>query len=481
MELAGAYAGRKHPIAGRQAIIGRSPAAEVRLDKLDVSREHARLYVDARGHWNVEDLGSRNGICINGTPVIGDRIEHGDRLQIGGNTLFMFGCYDQLEEQIAQFRRAESSGTEAAGIAHDFNNLLSVLVSTIDLLQQHQRIGTVASSLLDECLADMRDATNRSKELVAQLLRLAQSKGSNSQAPQIDCTRLLDRVATLCRRTFGPTYEFNVSIDAGLLVRAHPVQLKQVVMNLLVNARDAMPTGGKVRVHADTQLLEAPTSSNLFLSPGRYVRIDIEDQGEGMDAHTSSRVFEPFFTTKGAERGTGLGLSIVQTLVRENGGRIQVRSEPGVGTTFTILLPAATPDNKPASTPTPSREPERHSFTSKLLLVDDDPHVLRAYARLLREIGYDVLVATNGREALRRYSAHHPEIELVLLDVAMPVLDGYATFSELRKYDPAARVLLFSGCVDTRVATLIDAGACGFLPKPCGSEALKRAISTALN
>ncbi len=484
VELAGSRTGRVHRVEGAEVVIGRDPLASLQVAGNDISRRHARLYND-EGAWHVEDLGSRNGICVNGRPVAQSRLAFGDHLQLGGSTLFVFTYYDQLEEQIMQVQRMESMGSLAGGVAHDFNNLLSVLVGNIDFLEQRRRIGEVELEVLGECLQEMRNASSHAEDLIRQLLRFSRpSRGGASTV--VDCARLLFDAVRLCRRTFGPTIEIVAHADKELSVQGDLGQLNQIVMNLLINARDAMPEGGRLTVRATTLLFDHEVVSVPYLTAGSYVRIEIEDSGVGMDEETRRRVFEPFFTTKEPDQGTGLGLSTVYGLVRKHGGHIQVRSELDEGTTFTVFLPSAIPaEYEPSATSPVDDRLEAESLLfgmPKMLLVDDDQAVLRTTSRLLRQIGYEVLVAASGEEAIEVYRAKQAEIELVLLDVLMPGLDGDGTFAKLREYDPGVRVLLISGRADEgRIAALLHAGARGFLPKPCGARSLQQAISDVLS
>jgi two-component system cell cycle sensor histidine kinase/response regulator CckA len=484
VELVGSRTGRVHRIECNEAIIGRDPSAQVLVESGDISRRHARIYCD-QGEWAVEDLGSRNGICVNGRPVAQSRLSFGDHLQLGGSALFVFTYYDQLEEQILQVQRMESMGSLAGGVAHDFNNLLSVLVGNIDFLEQRRQVDDVDPKLLGECLGEMRDAAGHAENLIRQLLRFSRPSRGGANA-MVDCSRLLLDAIGLCRRTFGPKISFVVQADDELQVQGDAGQLNQVLMNLLINGRDAMPNGGTLTVRATALAFDHDAASAPYLTAGRYVRVEIEDSGVGMDEPTRSRVFEPFFTTKEPDQGTGLGLSTVYALVRKHGGHVQVRSDLGQGTAFTVYLPAAGAAGDEQTTTRPVEDiagAEAELFgMPKVLLVDDEPAVLRTTSRLLRQIGYEVLVAANGSEALELYRDNSAEIELVLLDVLMPGLDGGGTLAKLREHDPGVRVLLISGRADERrIAKLLEAGAQGFLSKPCGASSLQQAIAAALN
>ena len=485
VELVGARTGRVHRLSAAEAIIGRDEEVGIRIDAHDVSRRHASIRQDDAGEWILEDLGSRNGTLVNGRPIASASLAFGDHVQLGCSVLFVFTYYDQLEEQILQVQRMESMGSLAGGVAHDFNNLLSVLIGNIDFLEQRRRLGDIDDTLLRECLSEMRDAAGRSEQLIRQLLRFA--RPSTGAVTNVDCSRLLADVAGLCRRTFGPAIELEVAAAPHLLVYGDAAQLHQVFMNLFINARDAMPTGGRLEVNVSLRALDGEALGGVpFLAPGPFLRVEVRDSGHGMDEETQARVFEPFFTTKQADKGTGIGLSTVYALVRKHGGHIQVRSLAGQGTTFIVYLPAVQPGVQRQSTkPADHLADQAEAFLlggSTVLLVDDDPAVLRTTGRLLGQIGFDVLEATSGEEAIGLFNKRRREIELVILDILMPGMGGEETLQRLRAIDATVRVLLISGRVDSdAVAPLLAAGAHGFLPKPCGATALRHAIDRVLH
>lgn len=477
VQLTGLQRGRVHQLHGYAALIGRDAEADLCIDAADVSREHARLWRGDDGTWSIDDLGSKNGVGLNGRPVRRAQLAFGDRLQFGAGTLFVFTYHDDVEEQIRQVQRFEAMGMLAGGVAHDFNNLLGALVSNIDFLDSQREVGELDAATLAECLGEMLEATGRAEQLIRQLLRVARSKAG---AGQVDLSDLLEEVAGLCRHKLGPDIELALRVPAQAWVCGDAAQLHQVFMNLLVNARDAMPQGGRVEVLVAPRMLDKGASGGL--APGPYFSVVVRDTGHGMDAETRRRAFEPFFTTK-AVSGTGLGLATVFALVRGHGGHIHVDSSQGQGTSVSVLLPAAGPQQaeKKRRKVTDGLTPVGLGLSrpgAKALMVDDDPAVLRTTARLLEQLGFDALTAQSGLEAVRIFEQHHEEIEFVLLDVVMPELDGAQTLALLRDIDPAVVVLLTSGHVDEQILEpLLATAASGFVAKPFGVNALRGAIA----
>lgn len=484
VELTGSRTGRVHRLTHPDNVIGRDPVvgSGVQLEEDDVSRRHARIF--RRGEfWVIEDMGSRNGTLLNGEFINEAKIlSFGDHLQFGGRILCVFTYYDQLEEQIHQVQRMESMGALVSGVAHDFNNILSVMIGNVDYLDHCRQDGALDEAEVEELLAEMRQASAQAEELVRQLMRF--SRPSTSGATVVDCSRLIKEATDLCRRTFGPKIELIIDVTLDLRVYAESGQLNQILMNLLINARDSMREGGKIEVSAKRRVIEG--ADMPFLSAGPYICIEVGDSGSGMDEETRQRVFEPFFTTKKSEKGTGLGLSTVYSLVRKLGGYINVRSELGKGSTFSLYLPAIQTGRHHVVTQPADKSICRAAHTlfygmPRVLLVDDDEAVLRTTSRLLQKIGFDVCTAASGEEAVEIFEKEKDEIQLVLLDVLMPGLDGARTFGLLRKIDPSIRVLFISGHVEAKsVDSFIESGACGFLPKPCSANNLKEAIDAVL-
>jgi signal transduction histidine kinase/CheY-like chemotaxis protein len=465
-------------------VIGRQHQAQICLPVEDISRRHLSIRRSAAGRYVLEDLGSRNGTSVNGVPVKNHVLEFGDKIRVGAKTLLMFTPYSQLEDQLLQSQKMESIGQLAGGIAHDFNNILAALLANISFMRGVDQRTTFGATDVRDCLGEMEAAALRAAELTQQLLGFARRTTHEERPVQI--SKLLDEAAVLVSRTFPSAVELYLDADPGLTVGGDATQLHQVVINLLINARDAMPAGGRITVNAsgvtvsDAEVVRLP-----FLLPGAYALVAVKDTGTGMDEATRRRVFEPFFTTKPQGKGTGMGLATAYGIVKNHGGHVDVESRPGAGSTFKVYLPLRT-----AAATTTTAEPAlvsaedsstRNIARGLILVVDDEEIVRQSARRLLEAMGYGVLVAADGVKATEVFEQHHDMIELVLLDMVMPNLGGAETFHKLRAIKPAIKVLLSSGHAEqASVRALIAAGAVGFLPKPYDSTAIGAAIKAAL-
>ena len=377
-----------------------------------------------------------------------------------------------------QTQKLESLGVLAGGIAHDFNNLLTIILGN-------------ASLALDELpsIAPARDSLRviektalRAAELCRQML--AYSGQGRFVIETIHLDELIHEMTALFQSSLPRQATLNLNLaDALPPLRGDPSQIRQVVMNLVINAAEALgDCGGVVTVSTGAMqcrpddLVGACREERL--TEGMYVWLEVSDTGCGMDAKTQQRIFEPFFTTKFT--GRGLGLSAVLGIVRGHQGALQMVSAPGQGTTFRALFPAAPPAGPQAVLPTPaSRGAWRGVGT--VLLVDDEDSVRTLGARMLERIGFQVLVASDGQEALELYPVCQREIVLVLLDLTMPYMDGEETFQRLRHLDPQVRVVMTSGYTETAMAARFSGQPrCGFLPKPYTLEGLTRCLREAL-
>ncbi|MBK8479825.1 MAG: response regulator [Proteobacteria bacterium] len=483
--LAGPHTGRVYSLQ-ESALIGRGSEALVRLEVPEISRRHALISRKITGRWVIEDLGSRNGTMVNGTPV-GDEphpLQFGDRVQIGSHVMFVFTRYDQLEEQVLQSQRMEAVGRMAGGIAHDFNNLLAAITSTVEFLIQAAAEGTVKPPVLDECLGDIRQAARRAVELTSCMLDLSRRELGRPAA--VDVSAVIHEVMQLSRRTFPGEIQVEEAIAPGMFVMGQRAQLHQALMNVCVNARDAMSGcgGGTVAVSLARVDASVPGGVPLLLAGrGSFIVAKITDTGVGMDEDTAQRAFEPFFTTKGPDKGTGLGLSTVYAVVKNHGGHVEVESHPGQGTTFRIYLPAmAASDQEEAlvcDTPMRTQRIATDKPAEKtILVVDDDQNVRRSLVRLLDQLGYGVLAAGGAHEALEVFGEHQERIDLVLLDIVMPEVSGEQVFHQLRALRPALPIALMSGFAPQgSTQSMLRAGADGFLHKPFEREALQRLLN----
>jgi PAS domain S-box-containing protein len=343
-----------------------------------------------------------------------------------------------LEEQIGQMSKLEAIGTLAGGVAHDFSNILTGILGYADIIAQEG----LAPSAQQE-IGVIRELSQRAAGLTRQLL--AFSRRQPLQTRTVDLNDLIAELTRMLARLIGEHVTQVLSLAPDLVtVRADPGQIEQVIMNLAVNARDAMPDGGTLTIEtANAVLDEAYAATHAGVTPGEYALVAVSDTGKGMDEATCARIFEPFFTTKGVGEGTGLGLATVYGIVKQHGGNIWVYSEPGCGTTFKIYLPLAGNEAEVAAQPAPPPEASRGEET--ILLVEDDPSVLEIAQRALESHGYRVLVVADPAQAEGVLDAYEGEVALVVTDVVMPNLFGPALVERLQAGRPSLRVLYMSG------------------------------------
>jgi PAS domain S-box-containing protein len=363
---------------------------------------------------------------------------------------------NQLEEQLRQSQKLDALGRLAGGIAHDFNNLLTAILGYNEMLCEEIRDLPEALGFAGE----VRMAAEKAGALTFQLLAFSRRQGAQPQA--LDLNEAVARIDKMLRRIIGEDIELQIHAANDLYtVRADPSQIDQVIVNLVVNARDAMPEGGKLAVEtANVELTGEYSGLHIGVQPGRYAMLAVSDTGQGMDAATLSRIFEPFFTTKELGRGTGLGLSIVHGIVKQSGGDIQVYSEPGVGTSFKVYLPAA--EGK-ARTNAAAKVPTHPGAAGEtILLVEDEEQVRNLTRVMLRREGYRVLEASGGSAALALIRNRRQRIDLLLTDVVMPRMRGMDLAREARKVRRDLKVLFMSGYTD---AGAVSRGAL-FIQKP---------------
>ncbi len=345
----------------------------------------------------------------------------------------------ETELQLQQLQKMNAIGQLAGGVAHDFNNLLQVIVGHLELAIEE--IGTRDTIRGD--LEHAQAAADRASAVTRQLL--AFSRQQVLDPVPLDLSEVVTEMMKMLRRLIGEDIELEVQHDRNLpTVLADRTQMEQVLMNLVVNARDAMPMGGSMIIAtADFSIDAAFRNSHPWATHDRYVRVRISDTGRGMDEKTLSQVFEPFFTTKGPHQGTGLGLATVYGIVQQHGGMVVAYSRLGVGTTMEVYLPAAIAGS-PVTKESESETPETRGKET-VLLAEDEPSLLALISRIMAHAGYTVHSASNGEEAISLYESHRDEISLAVLDVTMPKLGGPEVLEHIRRTRPDLPALFLSG------------------------------------
>ncbi|HEX3182863.1 MAG TPA: ATP-binding protein [Beijerinckiaceae bacterium] len=391
-------------------------------------------------------------------------------------TLYALDTTEQraLQENFAQSQKMQAIGQLAGGVAHDFNNVLTAIIGFSDLLLANHRPTDPAF----HDIMQIKQNANRAAGLVRQLLAFSRRQTLRPQVLQLG--EVLSDLHMLLRRLVGETIELDVKHGRDLwLVKADLNQFEQVIVNLVVNARDAMPEGGKivVRTHNVTEAQCADFGESQ-LTPADYVLIEIEDEGHGIPADVRDKIFEPFFTTKEVGKGTGLGLSMVYGIVKQTGGFIFVDSAVGEGTTFRIFLPRHVPDENEVAAKIEAAKPAADLTGHGTILLVEDEEAVRAFsARALRSRGYTVLEAASGLDALDVVEQSGSEIDLIVSDVVMPEMDGPTMFGELRKRGLKCRVIFVSGYAEEAFAKNLPEGEdFGFMPKPFTLKQLIEAV-----
>jgi two-component system, cell cycle sensor histidine kinase and response regulator CckA len=384
----------------------------------------------------------------------------------------------RLEDQLRQAQKMESVGRLAGGIAHDFNNLLTVINGTVELILSDAG----HHEPLRGDLSAIREAGDRAATLTRQLLALSRQQILSPQV--VDLRALLQDLHRILQRLIGEDIELRLSLASDLgRVKVDPSQFEQVILNLAVNARDAMPNGGTLLIEAHDVGIDAAANlvfdAERTVRSGPDVRIAVSDTGTGMDEHTRDRIFEPFFTTKPPGKGTGLGLSTVHGIVQQSGGSITVYSEVGLGTTFTILLPRV--DDLSARTKAP-RVADVPRGSEAILVVEDERPVRDLTTRILSSAGYHVLEAGGGDEALLVLKRHKGMVHLALTDVVMRGMNGRELATRLRELQPSIKVLYTSGYTDHSILRhgVLEHGRC-FISKPFTAIELRRKVREMLD
>jgi signal transduction histidine kinase/CheY-like chemotaxis protein len=383
-----------------------------------------------------------------------------------------------LEGQLRESQKMEAVGRLAGGIAHDFNNLLTVIIGYGELLLSEIGEGNPMSLEAGE----IRKAALKAASLTSQLLAFSRRQILSPEV--LDLNGIVTDVEKMLRRIIEEHIDLELNLDEGLWnVKADRNRIEQVIVNLAINAKDAMPKGGTLSIGTRNIMIDETTvNTHPDVGPDAYVALSIKDTGHGMDPGTLAHIFEPFFTTKEVGKGTGLGLATVYGIVMQSGGRIHVDSEPGHGTTFTIYLPRVREAASPPKEATPAGRIASPSCSKTVLLVEDSDTVRELTRHILELTGYDVLEAGSPEDAIRLCESHEGEIHLLLTDVVMPGMSGRDLSDRLRPGRPAMKVLYMSGYTDEAIVDhgILDAGI-HFIPKPFSPASMAQKILEVLN
>ncbi len=379
----------------------------------------------------------------------------------------------KLETQLLRAQRMESVGTLAGGIAHDINNVLTPIMLSQELLRE--KLNDEESQRL---LNTIKRSTQRGANLMMQVMSFA--KGVEGKPDALQVAHLISEIRQIAEETFSKSIEIRTDVPKDLwIIFGDATQLYQVLMNLCVNARDAMPDGGILHILAENFLVdESYAKMNTEARPGPYIVITVSDTGTGIPPEIMDRIFEPFFTTKEHGKGTGLGLSTALGIVKSHGGFITVYSEVGKGTAFKVYLPAIAMAETQKAEDRQLELPAGHG--ESILVVDDEDQVREMTRKTLETHGYKVITANNGKEAIASYLQHRELIRAVLIDMMMPVMDGPASIRELLKINPGLKIIAVSGLTEMDKLARVDE-AHAFLTKPYTTEKLLNTIHDVIN
>ena len=382
----------------------------------------------------------------------------------------------KLERELFQAKKLEAIGTLAGGIAHDFNNILGGIMGYLSLLKEQHNEGDPHYAILQK----IEDSLDQTSELVRQLL--AFSRRGKFELKPVDMNEVVQNVLKLLGRSIPKKINIIKDLEEGLpMMEGDPSQMEQVIMNICLNGVQAMPEGGDLIIRTrEVSKEELPKDLVGHEGSDRYIAVSVTDTGIGMDKSVKDHIFEPFFTTKETGKGTGLGLSMAYGIVRNHGGGIRVESEIRRGTTFKVFMPAKYAPQRREEDDKVKKSGAVHG-KGKILVVDDEDVFREMMKDVLGYLGYDVLLSENGEQGIKAYREHHDEIDLVILDMNMPVMDGKEMFRELKKIDSNVKALLATGfAMDGEVHELMTEGVMGFIQKPFMIEDISKAIDALL-
>ncbi len=419
-----------------------------------VTKEGASLIVETRWTLVRNEQGQPDYILITNTDVTEQK---------------------RVEEHLLRAQRLESIGTLAGGIAHDLNNILSPIMIAADMLRLENPDPSAR-----RWLSLIQENAERGSDLIKQVLTFA--RGMKGERVSVQLKHILKDLISVLKETLPKSINVTYNIEPDLeVVAADPTQVHQVLMNICINARDAMPDGGTLSITASNVTIDENYARlNIDAEPGRYILINISDTGIGMSKKTRDRIFDPFFTTKEIGKGTGLGLATSLTIIKGHGGLINVYSEPGRGTRFSVYFPANAGEEAEGVESTAAAAIP-HGSGELVLVVDDEENIREAARATLERFGYTVVTAPNGKEAMAVYSSRGGEVAAVLTDLAMPKMDGTTLIRKLRQASPELKLIAMSGLMNAdQNAELRELGANSNLAKPFTAEALLNTLAAVL-
>ena len=378
----------------------------------------------------------------------------------------------KIEETLREFQKMEALGRLAQGITHDFNNLLTVILGNTEILLRMTKPGDPSY----ERLRLIFEASEKASSLTNQLLTFSKSKSISSI--NFNPNTLINKVGIFLSRILGEKIKLNLLLNPDVAcINASPDQIEQVILNLAINSRDAMPEGGSLTISTENvEFKESEIKLKPWVKPGKYVLIKVSDTGKGIPEEIIDRIFEPFFSTK--EKGSGLGLSIVYGIVRQSGGHINVESKLGEGTTFRIFIPASEEKTDYLIKPE-SREKMFKKRGARILVIEDDPNVLEFIKDVLESSGYEVLTASTGEEGIE-IAREERELDLLITDMVLPKINGLETAKEILKYSPKTKVIFISGYPSNKINEIFGSKNFVFLQKPFTPSTLLEKIDDLL-
>ncbi|MCK5685986.1 PAS domain S-box protein [bacterium] len=398
------------------------------------------LYGPIRMDAKVQNKDSFLKVIVNASPVI-----NSSGKKMGVVISFRdISEVTKLEEQLRHSQKMESIGRLSGGLAHDFNNQLSIIRGCIDLIGMESNGFKKHSEYVDMA----QDAIDQAEDVVSQLLTF--SRQSNSTKEAIDLHKEISTVIKLMKHSFPPEITLLNKCEASQkIIYGNRNQIHNILVNIFVNARDSISKAGKIVIKSRNCHLSANDIHHMGidLKSGNFIEIIIEDNGHGMVQNVLERIFDPFFTTKELGKGTGLGLAVVYGIIKEHNSDIRAFSEPGIGTKIIILLPVFSGLIEKANI---SKQPQEKKFSGKILLVDDEKSIRKIYSKLLRNIGFEVIIAENGLEAVQIFKELHKEIDIVLMDLMMPEMDGIEAFKNMKNITSDIKILFLTGYANSK-------------------------------